>query len=219
MGEALVSMQDVRFAYEGRPDLLRGVDLSLLPGERLGLCGANGSGKSTLLHLLVGLRKPSSGRVQAFGRTRSDERDFVEVRQRVGFVFQNSDDQLFCPTVLEDVAFGPLNLGKSASAARAAADEALALVGLEGFEERITYRLSGGEKRLVCVATVLSMDPEVLLLDEPTAGLDEVSRRRLVDVLKALPQAMVIVSHEESILGELATRRVLLDEGRLRDPV
>ena len=130
----------------------------------MGLTGPNGSGKSTLLKLIVGLVRATAGRVEVFGRFRTCERDFHEVRGRVGLLFQDSDDQLFCPTVAEDVAFGPLNLGQSRDAARRIVTETLDALGLADYQDRITYQLSGGEKRLVALAAVLAMQPEVLLL-------------------------------------------------------
>jgi cobalt/nickel transport system ATP-binding protein len=215
MSGPLVELDGVRFAYPGGPEILAGADLGLEPGERLGLIGPIGSGKTTLLHLVVGLLKPSAGTVQAFGRARRTEADFHEVRTRAGLVFQDPDDQLFCPTVIEDVAFGPLNLGRSPEEARSQAVETLDRVGLAGFEGRVTYRLSGGEKRLAALATVLAMEPEVLLLDEPTGGLDAASKDRICRVLSALPQAMILVTHEEAFLRDLTPRRVHLTSGVL----
>ena len=141
----------------------------------MALLGPNGCGKTTLLHLIVGLLRPSAGQIEAFGRQRMAEADFHEVRRRVGLLFQDADDQLFCPTVAEDVAFGPLNLGKSRDEVRRIVAGTLDSLGLAGYEHRVTYRLSGGEKRLVALATVLAMQPEVLLLDEPSGGLDDAS--------------------------------------------
>ena len=210
MSEPILQFSGISFHYPGGPPVLRDLDLSLGAGQRLGLSGPNGSGKTTLLHLAVGLLKPQEGTVRAFGRERRTEDDFLEVRRRAGLLFQDSDDQLFCPTVLDDVAFGPLNLGLGADQARAAARDALDAVDLPGFEERITYRLSGGEKRRVALAGVLAMQPDALLLDEPTAGLDEEHRGRLLQVLGDLSQAMLIVSHDTTFLSQLAECAVKL---------
>ena len=213
-GASLIRMEGVSFSYDQDRPVVTGVDLSLASGERLGLVGPNGSGKTTLLHLIVGLLRPSSGVVWAFGRSRTREEDFREVRVRAGLVFQNADDQLFCPTVLEDVAFGPLNLRRTPEEARSQAARTLDLVGMAGLEDRITYRLSGGEKRLVALATVLAMEPDVLLLDEPAAGLDEASTERVTRVLAGLPQAMIVVSHQRDFLQGLVHRtQVLLPPG------
>ncbi len=217
MTEPLIRLTGLRFAYAGRPPVLDGADLSLWPGERVAVTGTNGAGKTTLLHLIVGLLKPQAGEVWAFGAARRSEADFRAVRARAGLVFQDPDDQLFCPTVTEDVAFGPLNLGKTAAEARTIVGQTLASLGLLGFEERITHKLSGGEKRLVTLATVLAMQPEVLLLDEPTGGLDEQATERLAAILGGLPQAMVLVSHDRAFRRRLATRAVHLRDGRIID--
>lgn len=214
--EPLLELRGVRFSYGDRP-VLAGVDLRLGVGERVALIGPNGSGKSTLLHLLVGLQVPAAGEVWAFGRVRRVETDFHEVRTRVGLLFQDSDDQLFCPTVLEDLAFGPLNLGRSPGQARADAERTLDLLGLGGLADRVTHRLSAGEKRLVALGTVLAMDPDVLLLDEPTNGLDEATEARLTDYLAAAPQAILVVSHDRRFLERLVTRALVLEEGRLAE--
>jgi cobalt/nickel transport system ATP-binding protein len=214
LSDPLLELRGVAFGYAGR-SVLAGADLALRAGDRIALVGPNGAGKSTLLHLLVGLHRPSAGEVIAFGSARRLEADFREVRARVGLLFQEADDQLFCPTVLEDVAFGPLNLGRSPSEARADAEQTLAVLGLDGFAERVTHRLSTGERRLVALATVLAMHPQVLLLDEPTSGLDEATEARMTEHLAGLPQAMVIVSHDRTFLGRLANRALLLSSGRL----
>lgn len=215
MSEPLFRLEGLCFAFEAGRPVLNGVDFTLTEGERVALCGGNGAGKTTLLHLMVGLLVPSGGRIVAFGRERRREADFREVRAQAGLLFQDSDDQLFCPTVGEDVAFGPLNLGHGRTEARRLAAEALAQVGLGGFENRITHKLSGGQKRLVALASVLAMRPRVLLLDEPTNALDRDARARLLAVLAGLPQAMVIIAHDEEALAALARRRVTLEEGRL----
>jgi cobalt/nickel transport system ATP-binding protein len=177
--------------------------------------GANGSGKTTLLHLAVGLLRPTAGQIVAFGKSRAAEADFHEVRRRAGLLFQDTDDQLFCPSVAEDVAFGPLNLGKPRTQVRDIVARTLNSLGLAGYEHRITYRLSGGEKRLVALATVLAMEPDVLLLDEPTAGLDEEATQRLLGVLCGLPQAMIVVSHQRLFREALANGAMTLRQGRI----
>ncbi len=211
----LFRLEGVRFGYERARPVLDGASFALASGERVALTGPNGAGKTTLFHLMVGLVQPSAGTIEAFGRVRRAEADFREVRARAGLLFQDSDDQLFCPTVAEDVAFGPLNLGKTPAEARAIVAETLAMLGLEGFEDRITHKLSGGQKRLVALASVLAMRPEALLLDEPTNGLDDATAERLTGILMALPQAMAIVSHDRAFLDRIATRAVRLEGGRL----
>ncbi len=213
----VIRLAGIGFAYPDGPPVLDDVDLELAAGERLAVVGGNGSGKTTLLHIIVGLIRPLTGRVFAFGHERRREAEFREVRARAGLVFQDPDDQLFCPTVAEDVAFGPLNLGRSAAEARTVASRTLAVLGLSGFEERVTHKLSGGEKRLVSLATVLAMDPDVLLLDEPTNALDAEAEARVLDVLAGLPQAMVLVSHDHRVRARLATRQVHLRAGRIEN--
>lgn len=210
-------LDGISFAYDRNRPVLDGASFHLAPGEKVALTGSNGAGKTTLFHLMVGLLQPSAGTIEAFGVQRRMEKDFKEVRARAGILFQDSDDQLFCPTVAEDVAFGPLNLGKRPAEARAIVSETLATLGLNGFEDRITHKLSGGQKRLVALATVLAMRPDVLLLDEPTNALDEATEARLTDILLGLPQAMVVISHDKAFLDRIATRRVRLDGGRLTD--
>lgn len=215
MSEPLVALHDVDFGYDPLRPVLRQCSFRLEPGDRIALRGANGSGKTTLLHLIVGLLRPSAGHVVVFGKPRTAEGDFHEVRRRVGLLFQDADDQLFCPTVAEDVAFGPLNLGLPREQVRQVVAETLESVGLAGYEHRITYKLSGGEKRLVALATVLAMRPDALLLDEPAGGLDEQSTDRLAELLARLPQAMLVVSHQQEFCRRVTCRTVSLVEGRI----
>ena len=212
---AVIETRDLAFSYAGGNRVMDGVDFRLAPGECVGLTGRNGAGKSTLLRLVMGLEKPSSGTISVFGGIRAEESDFMEVRTRVGYLFQDSDDQLFCPTVFEDVAFGPMNLGCDRREAENIVRDTLESLGMADYGSRITYRLSGGEKRLVALATVLAMKPEILLLDEPTAGLDEQATARVAEILAILPHAKLIVSQDETFLAALADRRVKLDRGRL----
>ena len=218
MSEPLFQLDGVRFSYPGHP-VLASASLSLHAGERVALVGDNGAGKTSLLQLMVGLCPPQGGRLLAYGRERRSERDFHEVRLRTGLLFQDPDDQLFCPTVLEDVAFGPLNQGRATDEAREIALAILAELGLRGLADRVTHKLSGGEKRLVSLAGVLAMHPQVLLLDEPTNGLDETTEKRLTEHLESLPQAMLFVSHDRRIVERLAQRALLLRDGRLHEAV
>lgn len=203
MTAPLIALEDITFAYPGSPrPVLENFSFQLWPGQKLGIVGPNGSGKTTLLLLIMGLLRPQQGRVIIFGQERRREKDFLPVRQQIGLLFQNADDQLFCPTVLEDVAFGPLNQGKSVAEAKAIALETLNRLGIPEFADRLTYKLSGGEKKLVSLATVLAMQPQILLLDEPTNGLDEATQQRIVAILRSLELSYVVVSHEKQFLRQ-----------------
>lgn len=210
----IIALQEVCIARNGVRVLDR-LSLALHAGERLAIAGANGAGKSTLLRTIVGLEKAMEGKVSIFGKARQSEKDFKEVRTRIGLLFQDADDQLFCPTVIEDVAFGPLNTGLSRKDAFDKARATLGRMQLDHLADRVTYRLSGGEKRLVCLAGLLAMEPQVLLLDEPTSGLDDANYARLMEILAALPAAMILVSHDAAFLGRLATRAACLKSGQL----
>ena len=215
---ALIKLSGIHFSYPGHDPVLKGVDLHLEARERLSLTGSNGAGKSTLLHILMGLLKPTQGTVWAFDQNRLAEDDFQEVRRRAGFVFQDPDDQLFCPTVVEDIAFGPLNLGKTKDEAFALVETVLGQLGLLHLRDRITHKLSGGEKRMVTLASVLAMEPQVLLLDEPTNAVDEPTTERLVEILLSLPQAMIIVSHDPHFRRKIETRSLRLEQGIADSP-
>lgn len=212
----LLELRDIRYLYPGASKpVLDGASLRLFPGEKLGLIGANGSGKTTLFHIAMGLRRQSAGEVLFEGAPVSGPQDFRALRRRVGLVFQQADDQLFCPTVLEDVAFGPLNLGKSPAEAADIASATLRRLGLNGFEERVTHKLSGGEKRLVALATVLAMEPDALLLDEPTNDLDPDTRDRLIDALRSLDLAYCIISHDWDFLAATIGALYSVEHGRV----
>lgn len=213
--EALIQLEGVTYAYPGHEPVLRGVDFTLHQGRRLGLIGPNGTGKTTLAHLVLGLLKPQAGVISLFGRPAREEKDFARCRGRIGLLFQNAEDQLFYPTVLEDVAFGPLNLGKSPAEAAAVARATLERLGLDGFENRVIHRLSGGEKKLVALATVLAMEPEVLFLDEPSNELDAATRSRLIKVMAGLSQSIIVISHDFDFLARTTTDIYSLAEGRI----
>jgi cobalt/nickel transport system ATP-binding protein len=212
----VVELAGLSFAYPERRPVLRGLDFRLEAGERVGVLGPNGAGKSTLFMLAMGLLSPSAGEVRLFGRRCAGEKDFQALRTRLGFCFQDPDDQLFSATVAEDVAFGPLNQGKGRRRALELVEESLAALGLEGFGERVTYHLSGGEKRLVGLATVLALEPEALLLDEPTAGLDPETTARLERVLDQSGLGWAVISHDRAFLERNCSRLVRLAGGRLR---
>ena len=216
MSHAVIELIDISYAFPDRDATLNGLSFHLHEGEKLGLFGPNGAGKSTMLHILMGLITPDSGQVQLFGTPMTDAKVFDQARLRIGFLFQNSDDQLFCPTVLDDVAFGPLNQGLTKDEAAERAAEALETVGLAGFEDRVPHRLSGGEKKLVALATVLAMKPEVLVLDEPTTGLSPEAKDRLAGILANLDMARLVVSHDMEFLTETADRLIAMRNGKIR---
>jgi len=183
--------------------------------KHTGIIGPNGCGKTTLLHLMVGLIKPAEGELLFNGEPVTTKLDMYNLRRDVGFLFQSSDDQLFSPTVIEDVAFGPLNLGFKPDEARAIAEKTLKNLGLEGFEDRITHKLSGGEKKLVALATILAMRPKVLLLDEPTNNLDPKTTSRLIEILQNLDLHQVIISHDWDFLSHTTNVLYKIDHGHI----
>lgn len=213
----MINIKNLNFGYTNEKKLFNNLNFSLKKGDRIGLIGPNGSGKTTLLHLIMGLLKPDSGDIEIFGKIRKDERDFVEVRQRIGLLFQDSDDQLFCPTVEEDIAFGPLNLGKSHEEARVIVNDTCAKLGLIGYEKKVTHKLSGGEKRLVALATIVAMNPECYLLDEPATGLDEDTTNRLLNYLKENTHTYLIITHDHKFLKNVAEKIYLLREGSVKE--
>lgn len=213
--DLLIKLEGISFKYPGGPPVLNALDFKLHRGNRIGLIAPNGSGKTTLLHIIMGLLKPLTGKLEIFGRPLKEEKDFAAVRRRIGLLFQDADDQLFSPTVLEDVAFGPLNLGKPKNEAIQIAQKTLAFLGLAGFEDRITFKLSGGEKRLVSLATVLAMEPEVLLLDEPITGLDSTTQAKLTEILTGIGLSYILISHDFDFLAETADAIYTMEDGRI----
>jgi cobalt/nickel transport system ATP-binding protein len=212
----LLTLRQVRFAYPlAEKPVLDGVNFSLAPGQRVGLFGPNGCGKTTLLSVIMGLVPATGGEIIFEGSRVADEAGFQRLRRGVGLLLQHADDQILFPTVLDDVAFGPLNLGMKPAEAAEAAREALAFVGLRDFENRLTHRLSGGEKKLVTLAGVLAMRPRALLLDEPTASLDPDTRHRLIHILEHLDAAVLTVSHDWDFLNEVSGSFVTIEKGRL----
>ncbi|MFI7075676.1 energy-coupling factor ABC transporter ATP-binding protein [Micromonospora sp. NPDC049903] len=206
----------VRYAYPDGHVALRGVDLTMARGERVALLGPNGAGKTTLVLHLNGILVPTEGSVTVGGLAVGPDRAaLAEIRRRVGIVFQDPDDQLFLPTVAEDVAFGPANLGLRGAELSARVDEALTAVGMSAHRERAPHHLSFGQRRRVAVATVLAMRPEILVLDEPSSNLDPAARRELAGILRSLPVTVLMVTHDLPYAYELCDRSVILDDGRI----
>jgi len=211
---AIIEVEQLRYAYPDGTDALRGLSFRIAPGESVALVGANGAGKSTLLLHLSGTLTAVGGEVR-IGGTAVTPATVAAARARVGVVFQDPDDQLFMPTVGEDVAFGPLNMGLPPEEVERRVAEALGRVGVAHLRGRPPYRLSAGEKRAVAIATVLAMSPEVLVMDEPSSNLDPRGRRRLIDWLRSFEHTKVIATHDLELVVEVCSRVIVLDGGRL----
>jgi cobalt/nickel transport system ATP-binding protein len=211
----MIEVRDLRFAYpDGRVALDR-FSLSVATGESVGLIGPNGAGKTTLFLCLCGVLRSSPGAISVAGLDPAVVPDRKKLPERLGIIFQNSDDQLFNSTVADDVAFGPLNLGLSIDEVRKRVTEALDRVGMTGQDDRVPFRLSGGEKRRAAIAGVLAMHPDVLLLDEPSMFLDPRGRRELIRLINALPGTRLIASHDLALVRDTCSRVVLMDGGRV----
>jgi cobalt/nickel transport system ATP-binding protein len=209
-----VVIEGLHHVYPDGSEALRGVDLAVEPGERVAVVGPNGAGKSTLMLHLNGVLQASRGRVAVDGIT-VEEASAPTIRARIGLVFQDPDDQLFSPTVYEDVAFGPLHMGVPAAQVQARVEGALAAVGMSGTGRRVPHHLSLGQRKRVSLATVLSMDPSVLVFDEPTAGLDPRGRREIMALLLDRPETLLVSSHDMAMVAEVFPRIVVLDAGRV----
>src|SRR5687768_7650526 len=209
----IVKVSGLHFSYPDGHVALRGISLTLCAGDKVALVGPNGAGKSTLmLHLNGILNGP--GMVEIGGQRLLRE-NLPAIRAMVGLVFQNPDDQLFSPTVFEDVAFGPLHMGLPEADVRARVDAALEAVRMSGYRDRLSHHLSVGEKKRIAIATVLSMNPSLLILDEPSAGLDPRARRTLINLLRELPITMLVSTHDMAMVKELFPRTIVMDEGRI----
>ena len=212
----LIELQDITFHYPGtKTPVLDRISLRLQHQQHLGLIGPNGCGKTTLFHCMMGLLKPQSGTILFRGERLGPSSDFIKLRREIGLLFQDADDQLFSPTVLEDVAFGPLNLGADADTAIRAAQRTLEQLGLSHLENRTTHHLSGGEKKLVSLATILSMQPRALFLDEPTNNLDPETRKRLIDIVTGLGLGYIIISHDYDFLAATCIDLAAMESGRI----
>ena len=214
MSAPVVDVRGVSYAYPGGQPALRGLDLHVHPGERVALLGPNGAGKTTLVLHLNGILTPASGSVSISGLTVS-RHTLPEIRRRVGIVFQDPDDQLFMPTVRDDVAFGPANLGLRGSELADRVHEAMTAVDVQALADRPPHHLSFGQRRRVAIATVLAMRPEILVLDEPSSNLDPASRRELADILESLEVTVLMVTHDLPYAAQLCERSVILSDGRV----
>ena len=209
----VLSVDNLHFHYPDGHKALKGVSLNLGEGDKVALVGPNGAGKSTLMLHLNGILT-GEGEISVGGMRLVPE-NLPVIRSMVGLVFQNPDDQLFSPTVFEDVAFGPLHMGLPEDEVRLRVDEALGAVNMNHFADRLSHHLSVGEKKRISIATVLSMRPQILLLDEPSAGLDPRARRALINLLRDLPITMLICSHDLGMVRELFPRIVIMDQGEI----
>jgi cobalt/nickel transport system ATP-binding protein len=213
--QSILEVKNLSHRFAKRGVVLDSINFKVKPGDRLALVGANGAGKTTLLHLLVGIEAMQSGEIKLQGDCIKTEADFVGLRQKVGLVFQDADDQLFCPSVLEDIMFGPLNQGMSVIQAEQAAQSMLSQMNLSHLSDRMASELSGGEKRMITLASVLVMQPQLILLDEPTNALDTQARENLLRLLQSLNQAMLIISHDQDFLDQLVNATLTLKDGTL----
>jgi cobalt transport protein ATP-binding subunit len=215
MSHHSIEVEALTFRYPDGRLALDNVSLSVAPGEKVALVGPNGAGKSTLLLHLNGILRSASGSIRVGGLPLSDA-NLGQIRAWVGLVFQNPDDQLFSPRVFQDVAFGPLHMGLSEPEVQTRVERALAAVGMSNYADRISYHLSVGEKKRIAIATVLSMEPQILVLDEPSSGVDPRARRNLIQLLRELDQqTMLISTHDMRLANALCSRTVVLDAGRV----
>ena len=209
----MIEFQNVSFAYEKSRPVLRDLSFSIADGESVGLIGANGAGKSTVMKLLLGLLT-GEGKILVDGiEVRKDT--LSQIRRKLGFVLQNSDNQMFMPTVYEDMIFAPLNYGLTREQAEQRVDRVLAELGLTELKHRHNHRISGGEKRMAAIATILAMEPEVMLMDEPSSALDPYNRRIVINTIRSLPQTKLITSHDLDMILDTCGRVILLSDGRI----
>ena len=209
----MISFSDVSFSYEKSRSILEHISFKIDEGEAVGLIGANGAGKSTLMKILLGLLK-AEGTITVGGKEVC-EKNLKEIRKTLGFVFQNSDNQMFMPTVVEDITFGLVNYGMRKDEAEVKADKILENLNIKDLKSRHNHTLSGGEKRMAAIATVLAMEPKVLLMDEPTSTLDPYNRRQVINIVNALPQTKIITSHDLDMILDTCSRVILLSDGKI----
>jgi cobalt/nickel transport system ATP-binding protein len=214
MSHHIIEFKEVFFRYPDGTEALKGVNFRITHGESVGIVGANGSGKSTLIQHMNGCLLPTSG-VVTIGDLTLTRKTRQEVRRKVGIIFQNPDDQLFMPTVFDDVAFGPLNLGMDEAQVRERVDKALAMVNALALQDKPPHHLSGGQKSSVAIASVIAMEPDILALDEPAASLDPRSRRSLITFLKTFSHSKMIASHDLDLILDVCDRCIVIGDGRV----
>lgn len=214
MSHHYIEFQDVHFSYPKGPEILKGISFRITHGEHVALLGLNGSGKSTLLLHTNGLLMPSEGKV-VIGDIPVAKKTLPIIRQNVGMVFQNADDMLFMPTIGEDVAFGPRNMGLPEDEIKRRVRNSLCAVGLEGYENRQSFTLSGGQRKAASIAAVLSMEPSILVLDEPSASLDARARQHLIEIIKNFKHTVFLATHDLDLASRLCSRAITIDEGRV----
>ncbi len=212
--ENVIEIENLRFRYGTGHYVLDGLGLSIAPGEAVGIIGANGVGKSTFLKILVGLLPEYEGSIRVEGFS-LEKKNYAEIRRRLGYVFQDSDSQLFMNTVWEDVAFGPANYGYTRQEVEERVQSALRQTNIEGLSGRHIYRLSGGEKKLAAIAGVLALDSSVILMDEPSVSLDPANRENLIQIIKGLKTAKLLASHDLDFIYDTCERTILLSEGKI----
>ena len=209
-----IEMKNVNFSYQKDRKVLHDINISVESGKSIGLIGANGAGKSTVLKLLVGLITGYEGTIEVLGQP-VEKKNLSDIRKKTGYVFQDSDSQLFMSTVYEDVAFGPENYGYPEEMVQKKVMEALKKVHIEDLKDRQIYRMSGGQKKLASLATILSMEPEIILLDEPTIALDPKNRRNIIGILNGMPETKIIASHDLDMILDTCEETIMLSEGRV----
>ena len=208
----MIEFQNVSFSYGDVP-VVENLSFTIQKGETVGLIGANGAGKSTIMKLMLGLLS-GSGEIQVDGLPVCRDH-LVEIRKKIGFVLQDSDNQMFMPTVYEDMIFGPRNYGLSKEETERRVDDVLKRLGLQALKYRHNHKISGGEKRMAAIATILAMEPEVILMDEPSTALDPVNRRMVINTIRQLPQTMLIASHDLDMILDTCQREILLSQGTI----
>lgn len=214
MSDIHINVENLSFSYEKNNKILNNINFNAKENEAIGIIGANGVGKSTLLKLLVGLDLNYEGKIN-IGKTILNKKNLNKIRENIGYVFQDSDNQLFMSNVYDDIAFGPRNYGLLEEEVKSRVENALSMVHIEGLKNKKTYKLSGGEKKLVAIATIFSMKPNIILMDEPSIALDPRNRRNLINILNEFKQLKIIASHDLDMILDTCNRTILIADGKI----